>query len=224
MEAASSSKRKQSKLSSNSTSQNSQKIGKGHLHALQCLNRMEEFRAGEILCDVVLESSDGALFKVHKLVLASCSSYFQAMFTNEMRESREEKVKMALESHVLKVLVEFAYTYKMEMKSLSDAKAVLVAANMLLFAGAETICVDFIGKKINTKNCVDIITFAEMISSQELSRKAFQFMENNFVDLCCQKGNDQRSQGSAWRGGGGALNSIRCPVHFPFLPSLLPLI
>lgn len=149
--------------SSNVNSQNSQKVGKGHLHAMHCLNRMEEFRAGEILCDVVLESSDGALFKVHKLVLASYSTYFQAMFTNEMRESREEKVKMSLESRVLKGLVEFTYTCKMELKSLSDAKAILVAANMLLFSGAETICVDFITKRINAKNSVDIITFAEMI-------------------------------------------------------------
>lgn len=175
--------------SSNVNSHNSQKVGKGHLHAMHCLNRMEEFRAGEILCDVVLESSDGALFKVHKLVLASYSTYFQAMFTNEMRESREEKVKMSLESRVLKGLVEFAYTCKMELKSLSDAKAILVAANMLLFSGAETICVDFITKRINAKNSVDIITFAEMISSEELSRKAFEFMENNFAELSCQKGN-----------------------------------
>ena len=182
------SRRKQSKFITNTTSHRSQKIDKGYLHSLQCLKRMEEFRAGEILCDVVLESSDGALFKVHKLVLASCSSYFQAMFTSEMRESREEKVKMALESHVLKVLIEFAYTCKMELRSLPQVKAILVAANMLLFTGAETICVDFISQKINAKNCVDIITFAEMISSQELSTKAFEFMENNFVELSCQKG------------------------------------
>ena len=175
--------------SRNDTLQNSQKVGKGHLHAMHCLNRMEEFRAGEILCDVVLESSDGALFKVHKLVLASYSTYFQAMFTNEMRESREEKVKMSLESRVLKALVEFAYTCKMELKSLSDAKAILVAANMLLFTGVETICIDFISKRINAKNSVDIITFAEMISCEELSRKAVEFMENNFAELSCQKGN-----------------------------------
>ncbi|KAL9956895.1 hypothetical protein ACROYT_G038449 [Oculina patagonica] len=149
---------------------------------------MEEFRASEILCDVVLESSDGALFKVHKLVLASCSSYFQAMFTNEMRESREDKIKMALESPVLKVLIEFAYTCKMELKSLADVKAVLVAANMLLFSGAETICADFISKKINTRNCVDIITFAEVVSSEQLSRTAFEFMEKNFVEICSHKG------------------------------------
>lgn len=201
MEASSSSKKKQSKFLPNTTSQNSQKIGKGHVHALQCLNRMEEFRASEILCDVVLESSDGALFKVHKLVLASCSSYFQAMFTNEMRESREEKIKMALESRVLKILIEFAYTCRMDLKSLADVKAVLVAANMLLFSGAETICVDFISKKINARNCVEIITFAEVISSEELSRKAFEFMEKNFVEICSQKGTVKKTLRARFRGG-----------------------
>ena len=203
MEEAGSSKRKQSKCG---PLQNSQKIGKGHIHALQCLNRMEEFRASETLCDVVLESSDGALFKVHKLVLASCSSYFQAMFTNEMRESREEKITMALDSRVLKVLVEFAYTCKMELKSLADVKAVLVAANMLLFSGAETICVEFITKKINTRNCVDIISFAEVISSEELSRNAFEFMEKNFVEISSHKGTAKglvRVGDWTWRGGMG---------------------
>lgn len=214
MEAASTSKRKQSKILSNGNSPNSQKIGKGHVHALQCLNRMEEFRANEILCDVVLESSDGALFKVHKVVLASCSSYFQAMFTSEMRESREDKIKMALESHVLKVLVEFAYTCKMDLKSLADVKAVLVAANMLLFSGAETICVDFICKKINTRNCVDIITFAEVISSEELSRKAFDYMEKNFVEICSHKGTALRIRGAVvwgWGCGWGFGMEWFCP-------------
>lgn len=220
MEASSSSKRKQSKLFSNGTLQNSHKISKGHVHALQCLNRMEEFRASEILCDVVLESSDGALFKVHKLVLASCSSYFQAMFTNEMRESREDKIKMALESPVLEVLIEFAYTCKMELKSLADVKAVLVAANMLLFSGAETICVDFISKKINTRNCVDIITFAEVVSSEELSRTAFEFMEKNFVEICSHKGTVKSPGGSLWEGGGeiGSGRGVDTCPHPPTPP------
>ena len=189
---------KQNKLSnkftSNPSSRRTRNVDKGHLHALQCLERMEEFRTSEILCDVVLESCDGALFKVHRLVLAACSSYFQAMFTNEMRESKEEKVKIPLESHVLKLLIEYAYTCKMDLKSLTQVKAVLVAANMLLFNGAEKICVDYIGRKINTKNCVEVITVAEMISSQELSRIAFEFMEKNFVELSCQKG-----MGRSWR-------------------------
>ena len=189
MEAGSSSKTKQRKMLSNGSLRDSQKISKGHVHALQCLNRMEEFRASEILCDVVLESIDGRLFKVHKLVLASCSSYFQAMFTNEMRESREDKIKMALESNVLKVLVEFAYTCKVELKSLADVKAVLVAANMLLFSGVESVCVDLISKKINKSNCVDILTFAEVISSEELSRNAFEFMEKNIMEISSHKGN-----------------------------------
>lgn len=199
MEEAGSSKRKQIKCGH---LQHCQKIGKGHIHALHCLNRMEEFRASETLCDVALESSDGALFKVHKLVLASCSSYFQAMFTNEMRESREEKIKMALDSRVLKVLVEFAYTCKMELKSLADVKAVLVAANMLLFSGAESICVEFITKKINTRNCVDIVSFAEVISSEELSRNAFEFMEKNFVEISSHKGTAQGlgRVGEGWAG------------------------
>lgn len=110
------------------------------------------------------------------------------MFINEMRELREEKIKMVLDLCVLKVLVEFVYMCKMELKFLVDVKVVFVVVNMLLFFGVEFICVEFIMKKINIRNCVDIILFVEVILSEELLRNVFEFMEKNFVEISFYKG------------------------------------
>lgn len=54
-------------------------------HASRSLSVMEEFRQKELLCDLVLHVThkEGTMdFKVHRVVLASCSPYFRAMFTS----------------------------------------------------------------------------------------------------------------------------------------------
>lgn len=47
----------------------------------------------------------------HRLVLSSVSDYFAAMFTNDVREARQEEIKMeGVEPNALWALVQYAYT------------------------------------------------------------------------------------------------------------------
>lgn len=54
------------------------------------------------------------LFLLHdvlRLVLSSVSDYFAAMFTNDVREARQEEIKMeGVEPNALWALVQYAYT------------------------------------------------------------------------------------------------------------------
>lgn len=51
------------------------------------------------------------LHYVHRLVLSSVSDYFAAMFTNDVREARQEEIKMeGVEPNALWALVQYAYT------------------------------------------------------------------------------------------------------------------
>lgn len=46
-----------------------------------------------------------------RLVLSSVSDYFAAMFTNDVREARQEEIKMeGVEPNALWALVQYAYT------------------------------------------------------------------------------------------------------------------
>lgn len=48
---------------------------------------------------------------VLRLVLSSVSDYFAAMFTNDVREARQEEIKMeGVEPNALWALVQYAYT------------------------------------------------------------------------------------------------------------------
>ena len=161
-------------------------------YAFECLEKMNKFRKEGALCDVILEAADGAKFHAHKLVLASSSSYFQAMFTGEMVESRKDHVKLDVQSRTLEVLIDFVYTNKIDVTCMKDAQAVLFSANMLLLHGAESACCDFIGKKITSNNCLNVAEFAEMIANQDLIKSVVGFVQDNFTEVVKRQGNSQQ--------------------------------
>ena len=67
------------------------------------------FRLG-VLCDVTLVAGDLEV-RCHKSVLASCSQYFFAMFTNEMSESKASRIElMEIDPSALSLLIDFVYT------------------------------------------------------------------------------------------------------------------
>lgn len=51
------------------------------------------------------------LLRPHRLVLSSVSDYFAAMFTSDVREAKQDEVKMeGVDPDALWVLVQYAYT------------------------------------------------------------------------------------------------------------------
>lgn len=73
---------------------------------------MNEMRKapGSPLCDVKLQAGM-AVFPAHRIVLAAASSYFRAMFTTGMKETKEEFVKLEnICPWMLGKLIDFCYT------------------------------------------------------------------------------------------------------------------
>ena len=78
---------------------------------------MNELRRQGVLCDVTLVA-EGVRFPVHKLVVASCSPYFRAMFNGAMSESHQDVVSLeAVQANALKQLVDYIYTGEIEVNS-----------------------------------------------------------------------------------------------------------
>ena len=63
-----------------------------------------------LLCDVCLVAG-GIELQCHKSVLAACSQYFFAMFTNEMSESKASRIVLQeIDPDALSLLIDFVYT------------------------------------------------------------------------------------------------------------------
>ncbi|XP_069487891.1 kelch-like protein 5 isoform X2 [Ambystoma mexicanum] len=85
-------------------------------HAEQTLIKMENYLRHKQLCDVILVAGDRRI-PTHRLVLSSVSDYFAAMFTSDVREARQEEIKMeGVDPNALWALVQYAYTGRLELK------------------------------------------------------------------------------------------------------------
>lgn len=64
-----------------------------------------------LFCDVTLIADNNEI-PAHKMVLASCSPYFYAMFSGtDFEESRQNKITVkGVDFHALELLVEYVYT------------------------------------------------------------------------------------------------------------------
>ena len=82
-----------------------------HNKSFQVMNTLREQNQ---LCDVLLKAG-GNEIPAHRVVLASSSRYFLAMFTGELSESRQTVVTMReIDSHALELLVQYVYTAEIE--------------------------------------------------------------------------------------------------------------
>ncbi|XP_006772604.1 PREDICTED: kelch-like protein 17 [Myotis davidii] len=108
---------------------------KRHYHdAFVAMSRM---RQRGLLCDIVLHVAAKEI-RAHKVVLASCSPYFHAMFTNEMSESRQTHVTLHdIDPQALDQLVQFAYTAEIVVGE-GNVQTLLPAASLLQLGFADT--------------------------------------------------------------------------------------
>jgi len=66
----------------------------------------------KVLCDIKLETDDGGSIFGHKVVLASASQYFHAMFTSFSEKNQDLVVIKELDSSALHLLINFIYSGK----------------------------------------------------------------------------------------------------------------
>ncbi|XP_055017092.1 kelch-like ECH-associated protein 1A isoform X2 [Boleophthalmus pectinirostris] len=155
-------------------------------HASKCLSVMDQFRRQEVLCDLVLHVAhkDTVVdFKVHKVVLASCSSYFRAMFTSHFREFAASEVTLRdVCPQVVGRLIEFAYTARITVGE-KCVLHVLLGAMRYQVEDVAKACCDFLTKHLEPSNVIGIARFAEEIGCTELLQKSREYINTHFCQV-----------------------------------------
>uniref|UniRef100_A0A8C5U902 BTB domain-containing protein n=1 Tax=Malurus cyaneus samueli TaxID=2593467 RepID=A0A8C5U902_9PASS len=153
---------------------------KRHYHdAFVCMNRM---RQRGLLCDIVLHVATKEI-KAHKVVLASCSPYFHAMFTNEMSESRQTHVTLHdIDPQALEQLVQYAYTAEIVVGE-GNVQTLLPAASLLQLNGVRDACCKFLLSQLDPSNCLGIRGFADTHSCSDLLKSAHKYVLQHFVEV-----------------------------------------
>ena len=148
-------------------------------HASSLLTSMREFRNQKNLCDITLCVEEQE-FDAHRVVLAASSPYFNAMFSHEHRESKLSKVTLnGIDPSALKELIEFAYSATLTICE-DNIQSLLTAANLLQVTSVIDACCKFLQDRIDTENCLGLISFADMHGFQNLYEKSWRYALDNF--------------------------------------------
>ncbi|KAM6323038.1 kelch-like protein 4 [Podargus strigoides] len=151
-------------------------------HAEQTFRKMENYLQQKQLCDVILIAGDQKI-PAHRLVLSAVSDYFAAMFTNDVREAKQEEIKMeGVDPDALKALVRYAYTGILELKE-DTIESLLAAACLLQLAQVIEVCCNFLMKQLHPSNCLGIRSFGDAQGCTELLKVAHTYTMEHFTEV-----------------------------------------
>uniref|UniRef100_A0A3Q2Z5C0 Si:rp71-68n21.9 n=1 Tax=Hippocampus comes TaxID=109280 RepID=A0A3Q2Z5C0_HIPCM len=181
-------------------------------HGSAVLQGLNAFRASDILCDVVLVPGDSQeTFPVHRVIMASCSDYFKAMFTGGMRETDMREIKLhGVTKLGLKNILDFIYTSKvsLDMGNLQDT---LEAANFLQVMPVLSFCNQLLSREVSltqihqirdnaicrvptprlcllmsqitVDNCVEVESIASDLLLEDVQKNIADFVSHNLSAL-----------------------------------------
>ncbi|CAG5865581.1 unnamed protein product [Menidia menidia] len=157
-------------------------------HEAELLAALRHFYAGGLFTDVTLQCGDsGQVFHCHKALLAARSSYFQVMFTADMRERSNRVIKLTgVDGEVLGALVDYVYSAQVRITQ-SNVQSLLEAADLLQFVAVKQACEDFLIRLLDVDNCLGMHSFAELHLCLRLEREARRVMLSRFSELIEQE-------------------------------------
>ncbi|CAH3183560.1 unnamed protein product [Porites evermanni] len=148
----------------------------------QVFSGLHKLRKEGKLCDIYLRVGECNL-QSHRVVLAAASSYFNAMFTGDMKESRQDEVTLFdVEFSALEDLVNFCYTGRIEINA-GNVQNLLSASSLLQLASVKQACVQFLHRVLHPTNCLGIRSFADTYSCVDLVEAADVFAVKNFSEV-----------------------------------------
>jgi kelch-like protein 17 (actinfilin) len=151
-------------------------------HYSRAFARLAEMRNRSELCDVTI-IVDGEEIRAHRAILASCSRYFHAMFTSNMAECGQDRVRLKeLDASSVLQVVRFAYSAEIEVTE-KNVQQLLPAASLLQVEDVVAVCCEFLAGQLEPSNCLGIKSFSETHGCHNLVEQAKQFAVHHFNDV-----------------------------------------
>lgn len=148
----------------------------------ESFEQFNQLRLSNRLCDVTL-SAGGRRFPCHKVILASASPYFNAMFKGGMIECCKKEVELKqIHPATLSIVLDFIYTAEINVTEHTVCD-LMSAAMMLQMPHVIEACSTFLEHQLDPTNCIGIREFAEKYNCIELERRANRFILRRFSDV-----------------------------------------
>ncbi|XP_029297686.1 kelch-like protein 5 [Cottoperca gobio] len=151
-------------------------------HADVTFHKMEGYLRSRQLCDVVLVAGERRI-PAHRLVLSSVSDYFAAMFTSDVKEAKQDEVKIeGVDPDALAALVQYAYTGRLELRE-DTIESLLSASCLMQLSSVVQACCSFLMKQLHPSNCLGIRSYADAQGCNDLQRAAHAYTMEHFLEV-----------------------------------------
>jgi len=159
-------------------------------HSEILLAKCAQFRDEGQFIDVRLKVRED-IFPAHRIVLAASSDYFHAMFTDGMKESNQEDIKLKDESispDALKIVMDSIYTGDLRVNA-ENVFEVLAAADHLQVTSVVEQCCDFLKRefiqlRLDLHNYCLLSAVADRHGLRDLQEAAEKKMASMYVAVC----------------------------------------
>ncbi|KAM6334705.1 kelch-like protein 31 [Alca torda] len=148
-------------------------------HGASLLEGMNQMRQKQFLCDLTIATKTKS-FKVHKLILASCSEYFHHLL---QRDPPLHQVELHNVSPLgLTTVITYAYTGKLSL-SLYTIGSTIAAATQLQVPALLNMCSDFLVQEMAMENCVYIANISATYGLNQVKDATQKFIRENFLEF-----------------------------------------
>lgn len=143
---------------------------------------MEDIRKQGKLCDITIKV-DNSFFSAHRIVLCGTIPYFNAMFTNDMLESRQREVEVrGIDPQAMEALIQFAYSGKISIHS-GNVHNLMIGSSYLQMTQVRDACAEYLKQRLECSNVLSTQIFADSLSCTSLVEAADRFIEKNFIQV-----------------------------------------
>lgn len=148
-------------------------------YVFEFLDKLNAFRSEGILADCIICVGKKE-YKCHKNVLAVSSPYFRAMFSSNLKESRQTKITFNdMCEETMNKIIDYAYTGKIEINE-SNAEEILSTAHFFDYPKIVEGACEILKKHLDESNCRDVLKLAKLYNCSELEKAAKNFMQSHF--------------------------------------------
>uniref|UniRef100_A0A8C5PMJ3 Kelch repeat and BTB domain containing 12 n=1 Tax=Leptobrachium leishanense TaxID=445787 RepID=A0A8C5PMJ3_9ANUR len=143
---------------------------KKQLHGVNLLDRLNVMRQAAELTDIILVA-EGQGFPCHRVVLASFSPYFKAMFTCGLVECNQMEVTLHdISALSVSIILEHMYSAELNISNLT-------------MDDVFKLCQNYMTNHMDSSNCIGIYYFAKQISAEDLEDKAKKYLYQHFSEV-----------------------------------------
>ena len=131
-------------------------------HRQELIDRLDILRTNQSFCDVTVAVKDGQV-SAHRVVLAAASPFFLKLLACDMRESKEQLIRIELEeatASVMEDVLQYIYTGNVSITEESTHN-MIATADYLLLPGLKTMASSFLKDYLTVENCIFNYYFAD---------------------------------------------------------------